>query len=463
MKSLMLSLLIAVVLSPSFAAQEQAAPEKPTEAEAQAALVKEAEAQALTVVATDLLTKALDRELKLLQSLTNVSDDGIASLKLALKPVVAQQAGRAWQDVNQLNNVARTQQLSPKFLRAIVDAAKDVVKDKATHQKYREDVDVRVRFRKQLSVNEFIQMLDELVGLSSKQMQAVRKLAEELEAQEKLGGQMVLAIRSGRAVDLKEEDIKGVLTDKQLKYFRTFTRKSYLTPAMMDGSKPLIPDTPERREQLIEELRLVSEMKISHIESEFALSPPQKRKLELAAKRIVSAATGKKLEAEGVYRRYIEQTQSANVGDQLDMEMLSIATTGTLQLFNANSAQWQKLVRSSLNDEQKQRWDKIQQERERGVKEAWGYILVMSFGRQLMMTGKQQIETHKLISAALTEPASGFAGSQAMMNSYKGMLNIKDEDYARAMGQGNWDKFKPQLAQLRQQVDMMKDRGKGGG
>ena len=91
-----------------------------------------------------------------------------------------------------------------------------------------------------------------------------------------------------------------------------------------------------------------------------------------------------------------------------------------------------------------------------------GYMLVMAFGQQLKMSGRQQADTHKLISGALKAPSGGFGNPMSMVTSYEGLLDIKDADYAKAMGEDNWQTFKPQLAELKQQLDQMKNQGKGG-
>ena len=397
---------------------------------------------------SSMVEQAVAKELAYLKKVTKLDDGVIAGLKLGMKPLIKKEAGK------QGRVFAMPNTISPRLLKAIANAAEQVVTDKKLYSVYREDMDLRLRFDEEAAVGAFTQTLGSMVGLTTSQRPVCEKLARKLYKQGTINGATFLFSQGSLGPVVKAADLKTVLTEKQLNYFKEFNSGQgtafMLQPTKEDQSAE------EHREELVGNLRKVIAMKIDQVDGEFKLDAQQRRKLELVGKSIISKTVAKRLQAEVEYKQWAAAMQAGNAGfEQPDPEMMTLATAGPVQLFENQADRWDKYVTGALDDKQKATWKAMKKSQASAVRDSFCYMLVKAFGAQLNLTGKQQAATHKLMSTHLGPVTSGGINSVGMMDSYRGLLDIKDADFVAAMGDDNWQTFKPQMDQLKQQIEMM--------
>jgi hypothetical protein len=397
---------------------------------------------------SSMVEQAVAKELAYLKKVTRLDDGVIAGMKLGMKPLIRKEAGRQGQ------MFAMPNMISPSLLKAIANAAELVVPDKKLYAVYREDIDLRLRFDEAAAVTAFTQTLGSMVGLTTSQGPACEKLARKLYKQGTINGSTFLLAQGSLGPVVKAADLKTVLTEKQLKYFKEFNTGQ----AMFFDPQPTKEEqsAAEHREELVGNLRKVIAMKIDQVDGEFKLDARQRRKLELVGKSIISKTVAKRVQAEVEYKQWMAALQAGNDGfEEPDPEMMALATAGPVQLFENQAARWDKYVTGTLNDKQKATWEAMKKSQAFAVRDSLCYMLVKAFGAQLNLTGKQQAATHKLMSNHLGPVTSGGINSEGIIDSYRGLLDIKDADFAEAMGDDNWQTFKPQMNELRQQIEVM--------
>lgn len=424
--------------------------------EDEAAVQEEAvEAVAVAGVAVDRLSAAVDTEMKILQKFTKLSDESIEGLKLGLKPFLNAERKR-------LNNASSffggPELLTPKTLKAIANAADAIVSDSKLVEQYREDAKCRTDFQRDAAITSTLASIDSWVGLSAKQVKPIQDELGKLYDKGSLAFAPMIEFQALGGAD-KLKSIEPLLREDQRRFFKRFGKESRNGFAAVVTEAGTEPDREKARKELKDKLRDVAEMKIGQLNTEFDLSTKQLRRLELLGKRVISKALDVRMAAEEEYRQYMERIQAGGGGGvvQMDQKMMGILSAHPVQLFESQT-EWDKFVGGTISESQQETLKKSKIAGLKRNSSMLSYMLVLSLGRQFSMNGKQQVATHKLFSDKFGPIPMPSMGGLGMMDTYAKLLAISEDEYKAAMGDENWEKFKPLLGQVRTQVDQMKEQ-----
>ncbi len=419
-------------------------------AEAQAAEAVEEVANAevaIEMMSPDRVQQSVAQELKILQGYTKLSDQSIEGLKLGLKPFLAVEKKRLGRSGVFFGN---TELLSPGTLDSLAKAAESIVEDKASVERYRKDVKARVNFHRSATVSGLLASVNSWVGLTAEQVEQVGTITGRLYDEGKLTFSPSIDFES-LGGEAKLKPIEEILTEEQRRYFKKFGKERAGGFAGVSSE-----DIDKSHEKLKAKLRDVAAMKIGYLRTELNLTPKQVRRLELLGKRVVSTALALRVKAEDKYRKYMLDAQ-AGVPARFEQDTMSIVSAHPVQLFETQD-EWNKFVTGALNDGQKSKYKKLTFATGKRNADMLGYLLVMSLTRQLTLNGEQQTATRKLFSESFGPIPTPSMGGLGMMETYAKLLAISEDDYSAAMGNENWNKFKPMLGQVRQQLDQMKEQ-----
>lgn len=388
--------------------------------------------------------KALEREFKLLQSATELNAEQIAGLKLGIKPLVAKREKQVSNDFMEGMYLNRT------ILIALAGAVDAIADDNAKARAYAVDLRRKADFQQEATVASLVESIDSCVGLTSNQAKQIAVVANKLFEEETLSFSFMMSLQSfGSKAQLKP--ILDLLTERQRGFFDQFekggfSRAEYIAPGADDKGAT--------SSDLKATLQDVATMKINRLRGQLGLTPKQVQRLELVSKKIVSNALKLRDRSQIAYDKFTEASENGGAVGRANIELMAVLSASPVHLFETQK-DWEKFVAKVLTDEQQTAWKEITDETAKRKRRVLGYMLVMAFQRELDFSGKQMFATHKLIWPRFGEVRSVSMNAIGAMNSYATLLDIKEDQYIAAMGADNWAKFKPQLDQLKTQLDRM--------
>ena len=386
------------------------------------------------------LSASIDRELKVLQSITGANDALVSKVKTDLNPVL--------EKISEPQNISYILgYVPPAIYDGLLESARKKVSDPSKFAEYEKDLLARRAFARKAAAGVFMVQLDRAVGLRSTQWNSAKKTVDELSK--------VAAIPSVFAIDQKKlsnkanKKLADCLTEEQMHFWKENGESSRVWSF---SSSSFQGDIDERRKKLKSELQPFADARTSWLCAEFKLSPKQRRRLELAAKGAISKLLDERMAAEEVFAKMLENPGNGNFSSK--EARLAMADHATLL---HRHSRWRSLMLSVLNEEQKVAFLDLEKRRLLFEQHASLDHATISLTRTLTLNWEQLSQYRKLLNKINPTPdPTNFD----LTDQYTRVLKIDEQEMIKAIGEDNWDILKVQLEAIRAQMGSDEEESK---
>ncbi len=381
-----------------------------------------------------LLTESVAAELKILCRIGKLDKATRERLQKEMTGTVRQFAT----DLSSKRGKFERYRVLPISLRMkVADAVCGATSDTNAAGAVRDDVAKRNAFHAQLRVDGFVAMVDHAAWLSSKQLSETQKLGQQLQKQGKLPNCLQL-LRSGLTEESTQAELKKLLSAEQFARWKK-ARNGRGMEASIVGDSNMSREA--RRTQLRDGYAALGQQHIRWYTAELDLQPPQVKRLQLSLKGLISRAVPEELDR--------HDQQDAAQPDPAAMGFESVLTKPFA------SDRWMTFLKAALTNDQMKRLDQLMNGRSTRLGRLLsGYVITaISSGhksgneKEMWLDAKQQKATHDLMVKQFSDVRTL---SGALPGHFVRLANVSDAAYQKAMGEENWNQFKPMIEQLRE-------------
>lgn len=384
--------------------------------------------------------EALDREVTRLRTFVALEDGAVARLRVAVRPLIRAESQKIAAGARASFGTGR--RLTTKMADGLAVHVGQIVADKAGLQAYQKDRESRDKFHRDAAVLGFVHSVDTTVSLHSVQIPKVRKLAEDLWAAEQLPG--VFGLNLGAVISEAEPGLRKILTPVQFKYWKENGSRTRIGIALAVEEQP--ESRKRRRGKLVEALNAAASLETEWLSKECGIDAGQLKRLNLAAKGAINGVVDRRLDAEDQVQRAFRMEFP-----EPDPRLVQLAGLPVPALFRQKS-RWPMFVEKMLTAAQRDKYSAALARRAGRERKVMGRFLPLALSggagssAPILLTGEQLRDFSALVLESIPENAS--MQDQTPV-AFFGLLEIADERFVAAMGQKNFQAFRPLLDQLR--------------
>lgn len=376
------------------------------------------------------LTRSVRRELSLLASFADL-DSGVADkIREDLQEIVRKESDEQNSTFFLFGHVPAS--VYDVFLESI---DKRVAKSDGVGR-YLTDLRKRRTLRRRMSADALVLVVDRAVGVRQDQWD---RLVEEVHG---LAGKDILpppySLESWKPDKVAMAAFTRVLTEEQLGSLKAnlrSTRQDTFSGSMFDGPQD------KRSEKLKAELQRLAAAQTSWLEYELKLRPAQVRRLKLAAKGALQSVLSDRIAAENKLGGDLKTGRM-----DLSNAETKLAMVDQARLLTRHS-RWRKLVLSSLDDEQKTRFLKIEKFRAAIERQADLDQLLISLSRQMTLNASQVDQLRRLIDQQMPPMKPGEWST--WFDAWVGIVDVDEAEVTAAVGKENAALVKDEFARIR--------------
>ncbi len=326
----------------------------------------------------------------------------------------------------------------PELYEEILPLIRERVAEKSEYDAFLKDLRLRQQFDRQFSVDSHFRFLDRTTGLSREQQKTLRPLLEKLYNRGEIG---LPAYRGPQPRDVVLLFDKLGLSDEQQSLWKLNSTDHDGVNVRVDNASD--DSREDREEQLREQLKATAAVRIRRIEAAIDLDKKTKRKLQVAAKGAIRRVVTTRIKAEDD----LSAAQQKGESPAFDSELYQLATSSRHFLFGV-TGDWEKLIKSSISDEQ---WEELERIREQNFPEAMrlhGARMLRSMGYNLKLDGQAKLKVRDFF-AGLVSLRDDLKTTKGTYATYKQLYKIPKEKYVELMGEENYERFAEVLESYR--------------